>query len=114
MSGFPQPPREVSPDGREIWGWAAALSAERHRVSRIRELQSGMRDLRTQCGSCSFWMTNQCPYERNVNGRKKGPSMKNPVCGKFAMKASAQALLAKLGDELKALATPLNDGEGLS
>jgi hypothetical protein len=42
-----------------------------------------------ECGSCQLWMTSKCPQERNVNGRKVGPSMSGYPCSQFARTASA-------------------------
>jgi hypothetical protein len=96
-------PQEISPDGREIWSWAAALGAEVQRVSKMRELSASIRELRTQCSSCSLWMTRQCPRERNVNGRKTGPSMKAPICGEFRMRPDKEALIEQRSSELATL-----------
>ena len=114
MRGLPQLPREVSPDGREIWDWAAKLSDAVHRADRARNLRADIAGIQRKCGSCTMWMTRTCPKERNVNGRSQGPSMNAPICGRFTMKASSAELLEKWRTELAALTTPLNDGEGLS
>ena len=114
MRGLPQLPREVSSDGREIWDWAAKLSDAVHRADRARNLRADIAGIQGRCGSCAKWMTKACHLERNVNGYSRGPSANDPKCGGFAMKAGSADLLEKWSAELVALATPLNDGEGLS
>lgn len=42
------------------------------------------RNARPKCGNCYWWMKSRdCPRERNVNGRNRGPSMNEAPCGKF-------------------------------
>lgn len=63
---------------------------------------------RRECGNCCHWMkSSDCPRERNVNGRSRGPSMSEPACSNFALEpwvadlktkrlAAAEAALAAL------------------
>lgn len=87
MSKIPSLPREVSADGREIWDWAAKLSAEVQRRDDIRKLSIQIRNAETQCGSCESWMTRSCPREVHSNrtGRSVGPSSQSIKCDKFRM-----------------------------
>lgn len=76
--------QSISPDGREVWDWAAKMSQHIHRQAKIRELQAGIRDLQPRCGTCYLWMkSGMCPREtRNANGRRVGPSMSGYPCEK--------------------------------
>ena len=56
MRGLPQLPREVSPDGREIWDWAAKLSDAVHRADRARNLRADIAGIQRKCGSGTRWM----------------------------------------------------------
>jgi hypothetical protein len=39
------------------------------------------------CGHCDFWMkSSSCPSEKNISGRKCGPSMQGLPCEKFVLK----------------------------
>lgn len=80
-------PKEISPDGKEIWDWALKLSAAVHRADEIRKLRQQIRNMESQCGSCSSWMTKACPKEKHSNktGRSTGPSSQSIKCTQFAM-----------------------------
>ena len=46
---------------------------------------------RQECGNCDKWMkSRQCPRERNVSGRQRGPSMSAPTCNQYVEKTSVQ------------------------
>lgn len=48
------------------------------------------REALPKCGNCDHWMkSSQCPQERNVNGRRSGPSMNGFACAKFTESRSA-------------------------
>ena len=87
MSGIPSLPTNVSPDGREIWDWAAKLSAEVHRRDETRRLAIQIRNSETLCGNCADWMTRACPREShsNTTGRSTGPSSLSLKCQQFRM-----------------------------
>lgn len=102
-AAMPPLPRNVSPDGREIWDWAAKLSEARQRVQKIRELRSEIARRPRECGSCQKWMTHSCPKEHNVGGRPRGPSMKAPICGQHILKDYDAKRLDELRAELAAL-----------
>ena len=37
-----------------------------------------------KCGDCYYWMkSSECPRERNVKGRNRGPSISGSPCEKF-------------------------------
>lgn len=62
------------------------------RLSEITQLYSKINNLsrwiNKRCGNCDKWMcSNLCPQERNVNGRKKGPSMNAYGCDLFSLKS---------------------------
>ena len=102
MTPIPKPPSEISSDGREIWDWAARLSAQAQRADEVRRLSQQIKNAETQCGSCAHWMTRQCPREQHSNktGRSAGPSSQSLKCNEFAMTAyqakSLEAAKAKL------------------
>ena len=102
MTPIPKPPSEISSDGREIWDWAARLSAQAQRADEVRRLSQQIKNAETQCGSCAHWMTRQCPREKHSNktGRSAGPSSQSLKCDEFAMTAyqvkSLEAAKAKL------------------
>lgn len=55
-----------------------------HLKIKIKELENKINSLNTACGHCDKWMKSQeCPKERNVNGRQKGPSIGDPRCDEF-------------------------------
>lgn len=90
-------PAQVSPDGHEIWDWAARFGNALHRQARIAELNAQIRKVR--CGDCAHWMKSRvCPRERNVNGWNRGPSCEDMPCGIF----SEDPQSAKLRDERRA------------
>lgn len=97
-AAMPPLPRNVSPDGREIWDWAAKLSEATQRAQKIRELRADILRRPRECGSCQKWMTRSCPKEHNAGGRTRGPSMKAPICGQHILKDHD----AKRLDELRA------------
>lgn len=109
MSTIPQLPSEISPDGREIWDWAARLSAQAHRADEIRRLSTQIRNAETQCGGCAYWMTRQCPREQHSNktGRSTGPSSQSLKCVEFVM----TAYQAKELEAAKSKLSKLNAGE---
>ena len=87
MNDIPKLPAEISPDGREVWDWAAKLSAQVHRADEIKRLTQQIKNAETQCGSCTHWMTRQCPREQHSNktGRSTGPNSLSLKCEKFVM-----------------------------
>lgn len=87
MTSIPPLPIAISPDGREIWDWAARLAAQAHRADEVRRITHQIKNAETQCGSCTHWMTRQCPREKHNNqtGRNTGPSSQSPKCDKFSM-----------------------------
>ena len=100
----PRLPQQVSPDGREIWDWAARLGQWRQREVRIAELRAEIARRARECGSCRFWMCGRdCPREGHANGRPKGPSMKAPICGKYEMQSHDVKLQAERQAELDAM-----------
>lgn len=84
---IPKLPSEISPDGREVWDWAARLSHRSDQVHRLKELRAAIQEQENTCGSCNLWMTDSCPRERQDNrkGHKVGPSCKSPKCDKHSM-----------------------------
>lgn len=108
MAEIPSLPREISVDGREIWDWAAKLSAEVHRRDEIAKLRVQIRNAETQCGNCADWMTRACPREvhSNKTGRSTGPSSQSIKCQQFRMTAYGARELEAARTKLAALTTP--------
>lgn len=106
---IPKLPAEISPDGREIWDWAAQLSKRRHLVTKAKNLAEDIRYIR-RCGACQMWMTKKCPREvhSNKTGRWTGPSMKADPCPSYAERPSETARRTKLQQELADVAAQLN------
>lgn len=102
MIAAPALPQDISPDGREIWGWAARLSDHVNRLDKMRQLAADIAKVR--CGDCRLWMMKACPREHNVNGYNRGPSMEGIICGKFVEDPSSAALRQRRRDELAELA----------
>ena len=104
MDNSPQLPTHVSPDGCEIWDWAAKLSEHTHRQDKIRQLKAEItKPLR--CGDCYWWMKSRdCPREVNVGGRNRGPSMNDRPCGKMQETSQSIALRESRKIELEKLA----------
>lgn len=105
MSDAPVLPRDISPDGREIWGWADKFGDYTQRVHRRREVWAAIVEADTTCGSCDKWMTDSCPREvqDNRKGHKVGPSCKSVKCNEFVMKAWDAKRLSGLREEYAAL-----------
>ncbi len=104
-------PREISPDGKEIWDWATRLSKRVHTVQRLREIDADLAGIRAgRCGDCDHWMkSRECPREANANGMSRGPSMNAPKCGEYVAKAWVLERKGKLeaerGEVMKKLET---------
>ena len=109
MTPIPKPPSEISSDGREIWDWAARISAQAQRADEVRRLSQQIKNAETQCGSCAHWMTRQCPREQHSNktGRSAGPSSQSLKCNEFA----TTAYQAKSLEAAKAKLSTLIEGE---
>ena len=81
MNQLPKLPQEISNDGREVWGWAHALSAEVQLRHALREATEKLNKLGTRCGDCAKWMCNTCPREKSsMSGYKQGPSADAARC----------------------------------
>jgi hypothetical protein len=103
----PKLPDHVSSDGREIWDWAAKLSAHTQRMHKMRQLQADIGRVGTRCGDCDKWMKSRlCPKEKNVNGRNHGPSCDTPKCGQFVEEKFATRRRTELQTELSKLESP--------
>jgi hypothetical protein len=97
----PSLPRDISPDGREIWDWAAKLSAYTQSVHEIRRLANDIARIGKRCGDCDKWMkSRECPAERNINGLSRGPSCEGFICSQFIEAASATKRRAELQEQL--------------
>ena len=97
----PQIPKYVSPDGEELWDWAGKFSQHVHLLDRRRVLHDDLRKLKMECGSCSYWMTSDCPREQSsMTGYNQGPSIAAPICQKFVMARSSVLLQEKWEVEL--------------
>ena len=108
MSGFdhtpPALPDNVSSDGREIWDWAAKFASHVHRMDEIDRLKREVGAIGRSCGDCDRWMKSRdCPQERNERGRRSGPSMNAPRCGRFLEDRSAAKRRAELTAKLAVL-----------
>ena len=106
MINPPSLPANVSPNGEELWDWAGKAGQWIQIQARIQELKLKIRKIGTECGDCSLWMTNICPFEVNKNGRKYGPSMSHSICDKFAMKDWTVEHKRNLQKELTNLENP--------
>lgn len=94
LTDAPELPREISPDGREVWAWADSLSAYTHWLHAKRQLREDISLNTGVCGSCDKWMkSRECPREKNVNGMSRGPSCKSLTCGQFVWAASSLRLI---------------------
>ena len=69
-----------------IDGIVEAISIKHGVENLLKQIQETDRWINKRCGNCQYWMTRQCPLERNVNGRNHGPSMKAYGCAKFIVK----------------------------
>jgi hypothetical protein len=103
MGELPQPPREISANGQEVWDWAGKFSEHVHRQDKIRKLSAEIRKPNS-CGDCHFWMkSRECPREHNVNGQTRGPSCDGFTCQKFQATATSISLRADKVAELSRL-----------
>lgn len=107
------PPTEISPDGREVWDWAARLSEHTQRLQRRREVWAAIVEGESTCGSCRKWMTGACPRERQDNrlGHKVGPSCKASKCDQFDMNKWDSDRLDGLRAEYAGLCAQIKAGE---
>lgn len=85
----------------DLWGAAILAGKSIHHNIRIDELKCSISKIGTQCGDCSKWMTSDCPKEKNVNGRNRGPSMSEVICDKFSISFSAISIKEHFENELK-------------
>ena len=75
-------------------------------------LRQAERDLKASktktCGRCYWWMkSNDCPQERNVRGRNRGPSSSDTratYCQKFHRSTRAEELTASLEEKVAKIA----------
>jgi hypothetical protein len=51
-------------------------------------LRKKIRDLQSQCGSCEFWITKECPIEKSIS-----PTFSHPCCTKFIEKGTISDLV---------------------
>ena len=106
MAEIPTLPREISPNGKEVWDWASRLSDSAQRAHEIVTLRRKIRNMENQCGSCAHWMTSSCPREMHSNktGRSTGPSSQALKCSTFAMTLLGGKELAQAKANLEQLA----------
>ena len=92
-------------DGREIWAWADKLSDRVAAVDKLMRLQRQVHTARTTCGSCTAWMTRDCPLEvhDNLKGGSQGPSGESVKCDRFVMSASDARDVAQAEKQMAAL-----------
>lgn len=103
----PELPATISPNGKEVWDWAAKFSEHVHRQDKIHKLKAEIA-APLRCGDCYWWMKSRdCPREVNVNGRYRGPSAGDTPCAK--MQETKQSI--DLRDERRAALRKLEDVE---
>jgi valyl-tRNA synthetase len=66
--------------------------------SAIEDKQNHITDLPTKCGSCSFWMTSDCPKEKHT---KVSNGM--PICNSFKKAFWIDKTIQKLDSEISEL-----------
>lgn len=71
--------------------------------SEIRTKQNNIDELPTKCGSCSFWMTSDCPKEKHT---KVSNGM--PICNSFKKDFWIDKLIGKWQSEMDELQSSLN------
>lgn len=81
----------VSREFERIFDAFMMVSAEIHRKDEQRRELARLRESsRDKCGNCHYWMkSSDCPREKNVGGRRTGPSMNAPICSKFTPDSQA-------------------------
>lgn len=91
-----------------VFGWADKLSAEVQRVAKVRELRAQIVASENECGSCTKWMTSDCPKEVHSMklGRYQGPSSRATKCAEFSMSAATAASTVAAKERLAALENP--------
>lgn len=100
----PTLPSEISPDGHEVWDWAARMSEHVQRMDRVRRLTADIAKIGRTCGDCDKWMkSRECPREVNVGGRSRGPSCASPRCGQFIEDRFSTKRRAELAAELASI-----------
>lgn len=64
--------------------------------SEIKQLQSDNYRMSNECGSCRYWMTQDCPRETLTNK----VSMGQPKCSKFSMDMWTASFIQKNEDKI--------------
>ena len=102
MNNAPKIPAHISVNGQEVWDWAEQMAAFVSLKEKRREIKERIGSIESKCGSCTHWMTTDCPREkpRGLTGFNTGPSMNSSSCQKFHMQDSTKDLLQKLKNEL--------------
>lgn len=91
---FPSLPDKISNNGKELWEWGAKLGRIVHLEHEARTLKQQIADVQRKCGSCTMWMTRNCPKEKpNMTGYSSGPHMNYPACNIFVMEKATLDLI---------------------
>lgn len=102
MAEFPSLPIEISNDGREVWDWAHKLSERVQLIDKLKRLRGQAHTVRNTCGSCTAWMTRDCPKEvhDNRSGRYNGPSSGATKCSRFSMSNTYSKMIERIDSEI--------------
>jgi hypothetical protein len=79
----------------QIWDIILNADWKRQLIGDIREKENQINSIQRECGSCSLWMTNQCPLER-----KRMISCTHPICSKFQQDEWATKLILQRKEEV--------------
>ena len=75
------------------------MSDEKHRLWEIRNKEQKIKELKTRCGSCYHWMTQQCRFESPRNK----VTCNDRICSDFGMNECTKEHIEKLESEITKL-----------
>jgi hypothetical protein len=88
----------------ELVDYIDSFSVRIHKKAKIRLLSEQLREIDTTCGSCVFWMTRDCPREKQtMQGRSMGPSCSALACNKFNKSQQMRGLEKEIQEKLDLL-----------
>lgn len=82
----------MTTEANKIFDAALAFGKKMEILIEIRIIESQIKNVSEQCGSCKKWWTPDCHREwTDKRGQTHGPSATSKKCGQFDMSCSAQS-----------------------
>ena len=79
-------------DGQLVDKWIDGICRISLAESHLNSARRYEASARPRCGNCRHWMTDQCPREYHVNGRRWGPNCDGAPCNIFSENFSVESL----------------------